>query len=719
VEQGTMAFNDAIGRVQTNYFKDAGGNVVTWNGLQQEADSGRAIYKSGQTRKYTGSLTGGRDALRYYLGATYENDLGIEPNNKIRQFALHANLNSSVRQNTELATSLNYVTADNHLGADYGASPLLGAQVGHRLIFTGTRGFFAVPPEVPQQLYDNSENINRFTGSTTITNRLTGWFTQRAILGLDYAGSDGRSLERFAPPEIARYLTATAASGSIGQTLRNSTVITADYNGSATAKITDAFASKTSVGGQFYKTRLNSSFLAGTAFPAPGVEIVSGTTAPVASTQGDTVNTTIGAYAEQQFSWRDRLFVSGALRVDNNSAFGEQFKWVTYPKVSASWVVNEEPFWQGLTNVVNTLRLRAAYGESGRQPNAFAALRTFSAATGPNGSSAVTPNTLGNPDLKPERGKEVELGFEAGLFNRLTLDFTYYNKKTYDEIVLQQVAPSSGFGGSQFLNLGQVDNHGLELSANLRAVARRTVSWDVNGNVATNKDVIRDLGGLPTIIASAGPANMVGYPIGGIFLRKVISADRNPTTGLAQNILCEGPSGTGVACATAPFVFWGTPTPKLTGALSSTVTLWQRLQLYALADFRRGNKQYNYIEQLRCTGGAGGQVCRANYFPNEYDPLYLAETIPTAPSLGTIDQYYQDASFTKLRELSATYTFPERWTHARTALTVAGRNLHTWTKYRGIDPESNINNAATTATTLDQAVTPPLRSFVATVRVTW
>jgi len=264
-----------------------------------------------------------------------------------------------------------------------------------------------------------------------------------------------------------------------------------------------------------------------------------------------------------------------------------------------------------------------------------------------------------------------------------------------------------------------VDNKGVELSANLRAVARRTVSWDVNGNIATNKDVIRDLGGLPTIIASAGPANMVGYPIGGIWLRRVISADRNPTTGLAQNILCEGSNGTGVACATAPFVYFGTPTPKLTGALSSTVTLWQRLQVYALADFRRGNKQYNYIEQLRCTGGAGGQLCRANYFPNEYDPLYLAETIPTAGSIGTIDQYYQDASFTKLREVSATYTFPERWTHARTSLTVAGRNLHTWTKYRGIDPESNINNAATTATTLDQAVTPPLRSFVATVRVNW
>ena len=717
VEQGSLEFANATDRVPTNYFKDGGGNVVTWNGLQQEADSGRPIYKTGQTRHYNGSLSGGQGDLRYYVSTAYQNDLGVEPNNSARQFSLHTNLNSFVRPSTEVATSLNYVGADNHLGADNGASPLLGAEVGHRLLFTGTRGFFATVPEVPQQLYDNADRIDRFTGSVTVSNHPASWFTHRAILGLDYTGEDARSLERFAPPEIARYLAAATASGSIGQTLRHNSVFTGDYGASATAKLSSAFGSKTSVGGQFYKTSFNTSFLGGTAFPAPGIDIVSGTTAPIASTQSETINTTIGAYGEQQFSWRDRLFVSGGLRVDNNSAFGENFKWITYPKASASWVVNEEPFWKW-SDVVNTFRLRAAYGESGRQPNAFSALRTFSATTGPNGSSAVTPNSLGNPDLKPERGKEWEFGFEAGAFNRLTLDFTYFTKRTLDEIVSQPVAPSSGFSGNAFRNLGRVDNHGVELSANLRALARRNVSWDVGANLSTSHDEIKSLGGLPTIIASAGAQNIVGYPIGGIFTRRVISADRDATTGLATNVLCEGPTGAGVACATAPFVYIGTPTPKLVGALTSTVT-WGRLRLYALGDFRRGNRVYNAVELLRCTGATGGQLCRANYFPQEFSPLYLAETVPTASTVGITDQYFQDAGFTKLREVSATYTFPERWTHARTALTLAGRNLHTWTKYRGIDPESNINNAATTASTIDQAVTPPLQSFVATLRVNW
>jgi outer membrane receptor protein involved in Fe transport len=146
-----------------------------------------------------------------------------------------------------------------------------------------------------------------------------------------------RSLEKFAPAEIARYLTPAVASGSIGQTVRRNKIFSGDYSGTFIAKLGSNFGSRTSLGGQFYKTALNTSFLQGTVFPAPGVETVSGTTTPGASAQSELINTTIGAYAEQQFSWRDRLYFGAGLRVDNNSAFGEDFDWVTYPKVSGSW----------------------------------------------------------------------------------------------------------------------------------------------------------------------------------------------------------------------------------------------------------------------------------------------------------------------------------------------------------------------------------------------
>ena len=720
VEQGTMEFANAESRVPTNYYRvPSSGDVVTWNGLESEADSGRAIYRTGQIRRYTGSVSGSRDAFRYYFSGTYENSLGIEPNNSIRQLSMRSNLDVQLLPNLGLATSLSYITAANHLGADVGASPLLGASVGHGSIFTATRGFFATVPEVPQQLYDNSDAIDRITTSVTLTNAPTSWFTQRVIAGIDYTGEDARSLERFAPPEIARYLAPASAAGSIGQTLRRNSIVSGDYSGTANLSLASTLTSRTSVGGQYYRTALNTSFLGGLAFPAPGVEVVSGATTALASSQSEIINTTIGAFAEQQFAWNERLFLTAGLRVDNNSAFGADFKWVTYPKVSSSWVISEESFFP-LSDVINTLRLRAAYGESGRQPAAFSALRTFAAATGPNGSRAVTPASLGNPDLRPERGKEIELGFEASLFERVSLDLTYYTKRTLDQIVSQPVAPSSGFPGSQFRNLGRVDNSGVELSASWRVIARPSLEWDVGGNVATNRDRIRDLGGIQNVVANAGFHNLVDHPIGAIFAKRVVSADRDANTNLATNVLCDGGEGQApMACAQAPFVHIGTPTPSMTGAISSNLRLGERLRFFALGDFRRGNRLHNAVEQLRCTGAIGAQLCRANHFPEEYSTIYLAGTAPTAAAQGITAEYYQDASFFKLREMSVSYAMPPGWTRARTTITLAARNLMTWTKYSGIDPEVNANNAGTTTNALDQAVTPPLRTFSATINVTW
>jgi TonB-linked SusC/RagA family outer membrane protein len=722
VETGSLYFRDAEGRMPTNYFREQNGTITEWNGVKQEEEAGTPLFKTGHTRQYTGSLSGGRDLLRYYLSGTYQNDLGIEPNNTLRQFSTHSNVNVAPNNKVDIGASVNFVDLSAHLGVDNGVSAMLGAQAGHSSLFRNARGFYPnFAPEIPQRLYDNSSAVNRFTGSGTVNYRPFEWLTNNFILGIDYTGDDSRALERFAPPALAALLPATAAGGRIRQTLRRNTVITTTYAGTARAQLSDALSASTSIGGQFYRTDRNTSSLGGWGFPGPGVETVSGTANKEAPTQGRTLNTTIGAYVEEKIGLRDRLFLTGGLRVDNNSAFGEDFKWVTYPKVALAWVVNEEPFWT-FDNVVNTLKLRAAYGQSGRQPDAFAALRTFEPVPGPGGTNAVTPNSFGNSDLKPERGKELELGFEGELFNRLSLDFTYFNKQTQDAIVQQPIAPSGGFPGTRYANLGRVDNRGIELAATLRALTLRNVSWDIGGNVATSKDEIKDLGGLPSVIGSAGQYNRVGYPIGAIFTRRVVSADRNPTTGGATNVMCDGgPGAAPVACnAQAPFVFIGTPTPKLTGAVTNTVTIMNRLRLYALVDFKRGHRMYNATENIRCGGLIGAPLCHANYFPEQYSPIYLAETATTAIQLGMIDQFFQDASFVKLREVSGTFTFPEKWLWgglSRASLTLAARELALWSDYNGPDPEVNRYDIASSTALQDQAIVPPLSRLIATLNV--
>ena len=155
---------------------------------------------------------------------------------------------------------------------------MLGAEVGHILAFPATRGFGLGLPRLksPQQYWDNADGINRFTGSGTITNQLTRWFTQRAIVGIDYTGEDARALEKFAAPALSRRPCRRIRGGRIGQTLRHNTIITTDYNGTAKFDLTSAISSSSSIGGQFYRTELNASALGGAGFPGPGVETVSG-----------------------------------------------------------------------------------------------------------------------------------------------------------------------------------------------------------------------------------------------------------------------------------------------------------------------------------------------------------------------------------------------------------------------------------------------------------
>lgn len=725
VQDGTISFRDAQGRIATNYAKDASGNIQTWNAVAQEKARGTPLFHTGQSRSYDASISGGRNEMKYYLSGSYQNDLGVEPNNSIRQFGLHANISSTIAPRTDFAASLNFVDLSSHLGDDSGASAMLGAEVGHILAFPTSRGFgLGFLPEITQNYWDNADGINRFTGSGTLSNQLTSWFTQRAIVGLDYTGEDARAIERFLPPNLAATVSANTANGRIGQTLRHNSIVTADYNGTAKFDVTSALSTATSIGGQYYRTELNGSTLGGAGFPGPGVETVSGVAQQAAAAQGDTLNTTIGAYLQEQLGWHDRLFVTGAVRVDNNSAFGNEFKWVTYPKIGASWVVNEEPFWRW-SNVVDALKLRAAYGESGRQPQAFAALRTFSPVPGPGGTSAITTGQLGNTNLQPERGKELEVGFEASVMQRLSLDFTYYSKRTTNEIVSQPVAPSSGFAGSQFLNLGRVDNHGVELGAQLQAVRAQSFTWDLTGNVSTNKDVIRSLGNLPSVILSAGQYNVVGYPIAGIFVRQVVSADRkpngggSPALGWTQNEMCAGGTkgAAPVPCATAPFVYLGTATPRVVGSVSNDFTFAKRFRLHALVDFKSGHRVYNANDNIRCTGLVGVPLCRANYYPDENSPVQLAEMTGTATALGMIDEWMQPGSFAKLREVSATYTLPESMLHgfSRASVTLAARELHTWTSYKGLDPESQDNNT----TTHDQGVLPPLTRILATINLTF
>jgi hypothetical protein len=305
----------------------------------------------------------------------------------------------------------------------------------------------------------------------------------------------------------------------------------------------------------------------------------------------------------------------------------------------------------------------------------------------------------------------------------VSLDFTYFSRRTKDAILLRPVAPSYGFPGSQYVNIGEVSNRGVEFQGRVQAVSREALGLELGINLGTTKDRIEDLGGIPFVAIPGLPQRHVqGYPIGGFWAKRVTNATITGTGPAAQatNVMCDDGKGGELPCAQAPVVFLGTITPRLTGAVTGTLNVGKSWRFYALADFKRGHHLLDTDALIRC---AIFRLCDVNVRPENYSPQFVANA-QNASSLVIADQFIRDASFTKLREVSASYTLPTAWVRrggaTRAVLTIAGRNLHTWTNYPGLDPESRANISSQNATVaFDQAVLPTLAQFLTSLNVTF
>lgn len=736
IRQGTRWFMNPEGRIRepVNYFCPPGtpANQRTscplkaWNPVRQE-DSlfkaglvDRPLFTNGYMMGYGLNVSGGTTALRYFTGATFDNDEGIEPTNDQRRFTGNLNLSLTPNDKWDLQTTLAIVKSKLNQAFEAGAGGIWFSTIFGDPALTEprpdgsphpNRGFLFGPPEYQWGFRQPNQSINRFTASMTWNSRPTQWLSHRMTAGLDQTDEGSEVLNRFLKPEWVQFNPGVAALGFKFNQRRTIAYTTLDYNANAAFQLTDVIGSTSTVGAQFFRKKRELVSATGEQFPAPGLETVAAT----AINRGfdDFVqNTTVGMFGQQQISWKDRLFVTGALRVDNNSAFGKDFDFVTYPKLSASYVVAE-----GATGRVNALRLRAAYGQSGQQPDDFAALRSYQPVTGGDGGPAVIPQFVGNPSLKPERGTELEAGFEAGLLDdRIGADLTVYYAKTRDAILQKPLAPSTGFPGLQFINAGAIRNSGLEVKLTATPVQRPNLTVESAVSFSHNSNEVLDLGGVDSL-GTFGPK--VGFPVDAIFRRKVISAQYDPATKRAINVLCAGgPDGkTGVACTSpaAGGVYLGVWDPRWEGSVSSTVTLRGRLRFYGLVDFKRGNRHFDNNLRALC------QVflrCDQNFNPQKYDVLTIAEMQSNNVAQSWV---INDASFAKLRELSASYRFARphaRWVGGQeAALTLSARNLHTWTKWTGLDPEAYF--VSNLFTRLEQDNTPQLASFQASLNLTY
>lgn len=713
VEQGANWFPDPEGTIPSTWGAGPSGEIIELDIVERENERGTPIWTTGYVQSYGVNVSGGSSAVRYYLGTKYDRRQGVEPPNGLKRFNGRANLSLSLHPTLQVDANVGYVSSRIGLAQTQGASAMWATRLSSpSLLDTPNRGFAVRPPEAFWAAEDIFQTLERVTASATVKHAPTSWLTQRLVVGRDLAGEDNQAvIERIEDPLLLQFYPASAAAGQKFISRREATVNTTDYTATVTLPI-GVLESNTTAGFQLVQRSTESIFANGQEFPAPGLTTVSST---ARRDGGDDFveNATVGSYLQQQLAWNDRLFLTAAVRADDNSAFGEEFDFVYYPKVSGAWVLSEEPRWN--VDFVDALRLRAAFGYSGLQPDAFAAIRTFRPVTGTGDAGSLTPQSIGNANLKPERSREFEVGFDAELFDRLGLDFTYYNQLTTDAILNANVAPSSGFSGTRFINAGQIRNRGVELGITANIARRPSFGWDLSVNVASNRNEIIDLGTESFIAVGPSSRHEEGYATASYFFPKRVSAELDES-GNAINVMCDGGPDRDhepVPCDQAPAVFLGNTAPTLEGGVSTNITLFERLRLYALVDYRAGHHLFNANDWGAC---AIFRRCRVNYFPEEFDAVFVAESqnVGRAP-------WIQPADFAKLRELSLSYTLPEGWIESfgsrRATVTLSGRNLHTWTKYGGLDPE--LRDPGSTIRVFDQLNLPTLAQFVTRINVSF
>lgn len=687
----------------------------------------------GNRQQYGMQVSGGNDRVQFFLSGESEIERGIYkmpdrdiaflksfrqtdfiPNNQIYPNALarnsfRANLSSQLASNLFVQASTAFINSDMRLPINNNSSQslMVTALGGAWNTATKTADGYPVPGS---RLYSpgdimsitNTQGINRFINSTSVQYNPLSWLAMRGAVGIDYTARLDRSYNRLneGPAEGTRRL------GNASQFRTASQQQTVDLGSTGTFQLASWLSSKTSVGMQYIRGVSERTGASGLGLP-PGSISVSATSQSRTPSEATSDRRTLGYYVEQVFGINDRFFLTGGVRRDAASAFGDDFKAVVYPKLGASWLVSEEGFFNK-PSWIQSLRLRGTYGASGQIPNPDDPLRYFSPGTLTlsNGSDApgITLSSLGNSGLKPEFSAELETGFDLALFDgRTNLDLTYYNKNTTDALIAREMAPSLAGITSRLENIGDVKNSGLEITFNHRLLNRESVGAEIAITGSTNKNEMTKIGEGATAIFTGDRStqrNQPGYPLFGLWGRKYDWNDANSDGIIAASEIRMDDSST----------FVGATYPTREMAVSPTLELLgKKLRINAQFDSKWGHRKFNDTQRHRCQNGVS---CRGAY---DKDAPAWEQAQAVTIGLGSFYGYFEDASFTRFRELSVSYQMPDRWTKALRAerwnITLSGRNLAVWTNYTGVDPEASAGSNDAQASE-EYFSTAPMRYFI-------
>jgi TonB-linked SusC/RagA family outer membrane protein len=535
--------------------------------------------------------------------------------------------------------------------------------------------------------------------------------------------------------------------------LSRSSALTNGINASAGMSLSRDFGAlrtRTTVRGLIERDDDESVEASGEVFSVGGLPDLDAITVPEVTSNQEFIRST-GYFLTSDLDYADKYIFSGLVRRDGSSLFGGQERWHTYYRVSGAYRMAEEPWWPIAS--INEFKLRYSRGTAGGRPNFADRYEVFTVQTG----GGLELNTLGNPFLKPELATEQEFGVDMVAFGRVSLQLTYAKQKTVDQLIQVPLPRIYGFG-TKWENAGTIEGHTYEATLEARLMERRDFRWSLNliadrsRNKITEYDrpchqdnfgwrcagetlgmlygdaFVRDANELPASVGTARDQ----FQVNDDGLVVWVGAGNSWRDGVAKNLW-----GTTTTIGGRSYT-WGFPV-KLVDSVGNTIrrkigdsnpdfkwgisnnVQWKGLNLYALVDAQVGGDIYNATRQRMY------QHMRHHDEDQEGKPVENKKPItyytPTLYNADVqTDWFVEEAGMVKLREVAARYSFNAssfaplaRVGVERAVLSLIGRNMYIWTKYKGYDPE--VNGGGDAHTRVDDFDFPSYRTITASIEI--
>ncbi|HEY1951317.1 MAG TPA: SusC/RagA family TonB-linked outer membrane protein [Gemmatimonadaceae bacterium] len=759
-------------------------------------DHSQELFDTGLTADNNLQVSGGNERTTFYASGGLMNQDGYlkGPNNKYNRATVRLKGTQQINSTLKVSGNLSYI--DTRGKYVQKGSNLSGVML----------GALRTPPNFNNEdtyLPNGLQRAYRFPNATSIAEMESHVYYDNPFFVLDNPGNRselGRSVSNLNVDwtplnwlDVSETLGAdyyndwrleslplTSGADAVGNVTRNDiNNLEIDHNLIATAKHT--FGTNTdltfTVGQNLNSRRLRQTYAFGEQLIAPTPYNIQNTITP--SVQEYRALRHIEAYfAQAEVSLLDQLVLNLGIRNDGFSTFGSANPRANYPKASAAWTFSNLLNNRDRSGWLSYGKLHVAYGETGKEPPAYAAVTALSSTAGIglggfgdllkpgiNGQGALlTSSLVGNPNLRPERNRELEVGADLAFFNsKIDLSATGYNKRGNDIILSAPINASANGSTSQILNAASIKNTGTELTLNLHPIQSANTGWDIGAQYGRNQGRVLSLAGADFInynlegFQGAIGTSAVGFAPGVIqgsdFVRcgrgitniaipglgVVSDVDGSVCSGAPKGALVLGSDGLPVADPTQRII--ADPNPKYTMSFNTNLR-WNKFSVSGLLDVRKGGSVWNGTRGVLDFFGTGKDTQIRTLTNGQYGVNYMTKVYPTtvgpgknvvafqSPSdwqnwflgdgggFGTVGaQFVEDGSFAKLREISLTYTLDHPFLKNLTGFSsadirIAGRNLKTWTKYSGFDPEVNLGGAEFLTQGLDYFINPPTRSFV-------